>query len=424
MHDLQLLSATLVYVVREATGAQHVSLLQRVPREAVLRAGASVGLTEDIEIAFAESGALAQELGAASGVLTLAELEDSPAWWSLPRRQQEELRGADVRLLVPLRFNGHVAGLLALGPRADGQTYGQEECDLLTAIGDEVAPSIENARLYEEVREQLQELQETQAQLLQAGRLATLGTLASGVAHEISNPLFSIQGRVELLQSDSDRHLKSDKAIEYVSVIAEMSQRITTVVNGLLTFSRRDDARGPVDLNAMVTETIGLIERDMAVSGIEVRHQLAETTPRLEGSGAKLKQALMNIMLNAKDAMPQGGVLTIRTGAEGGSAIIACADTGRGIHQAEVARIFDAFYTTKQQGLGAGLGLYISQSIVDEHGGRIQVESEVRRGTNVTILLPISEGADGTVRTVGAPEQEELPYVAERATANQMGGSR
>ena len=137
MRDLQLLSATLVYVVREATGAQHVSLLQRVPREAVLRAGASVGLTKDIEIAFAESGALAQELGVASGVLTLAELEESPAWWSLPRRQQEELRGADVRLLVPLRFNGHVAGLLALGPRADGRTYGQEECDLLTAIGDE-----------------------------------------------------------------------------------------------------------------------------------------------------------------------------------------------------------------------------------------------------------------------------------------------
>ena len=393
VRDLQLLSATMVYMVRKATMARHVSLLERAPGLAALRTAASVGLDQEIEIAFGEESALAGELTSAARVLSLGELVDSAAWWSIPRAQQEQLTKADVQLLVPMSFNGHLAGLLLLGPRTDGTPYPQEESEALFAIGSEVAPSIENARLYEEQNGQLREIRETQARLLQAGKLATLGTLASGVAHEICNPLFSIQGRVELLQADAGRHLKTAKAMEYVDVIAEMSQRISTVVNGLLTFSRRDDARGPVDVNQLVEETLGLVERDLAISRVVVRRDLAVELPATFGNAAKLKQALMNVVLNARDAMPGGGALTIATQRDGTRLSITCEDSGRGIRQEELSHIFDAFYTTKEQGHGAGLGLYVCHSIVDEHGGRLDIRSEFRKGTKVTMTLPVGPDA-------------------------------
>jgi signal transduction histidine kinase len=172
---------------------------------------------------------------------------------------------------------------------------------------------MENARLYEELHVKLKELQETQAQLLQAGKLATLGTLASGVAHEISNPLFSILGRVELLQRGAQQHLRTPKAVEYVGVIQEMSQRIFELVNALLTFSRRDSSRGAVEVNRLVNDTVGLVERGLAFSSVVINRDFDSNAPFTIGNSAKLKQALMNVILNARDAMPGGGTVTLTT---------------------------------------------------------------------------------------------------------------
>jgi signal transduction histidine kinase len=171
---------------------------------------------------------------------------------SVPKVQQDKLLRSGTELFVPISFNGNIAGVLLLGPRSDGRSYPQEEIELLLEIAQDVAPSIENARLYDELHAQLTELQETQAQLLQAGKLATLGTLASGVAHEISNPLFSILGRVELLQRDAKHHLRTPKAVEYVDVIQEMSQRVSEVVNALLTLHINSLYPGSSPLAAMV----------------------------------------------------------------------------------------------------------------------------------------------------------------------------
>jgi signal transduction histidine kinase len=391
VHDMQLLSATMVYIVREATTAQHVSLLERVPRRSMLRSAAAVGTSQDIEIPLTEDGALAKLLLESERVLSTDELQESPAWMSVPKAQQKKLLRSGTELIVPIAFNGNVAGVLLLGPRSDGRSYPQEETELLLEITQEVAPSIENARLYEELNGQLRELQETQAQLLQAGKLATLGTLASGVAHEISNPLFSILGRVELLQRDSKQHLRTPKAVEYVGVIQDMSQRISEVVNALLTFSRRDSSRGPVEVNGLISDTLGLVERDLALSRVVVNRDFDSTAPFTTGNPAKLKQALMNVILNARDAMPGGGAVTLSTRQDRDSVYITCRDTGNGVSERDLSRIFDAFYTTKDRGHGAGLGLYICHSIIDEHEGHIEISSSMGAGTTVTISLPLEK---------------------------------
>ena len=411
VHDMQLLGATMVYIVREAAEATHVTMLERVPGRSSLQTAASVGSTTEIEIAFPDDGALAHELRKADGALPMVELKESAAWLSIPADQRDAIEAANVALIVPIVFNDSVAGALVIGPRTDGRPYPQEETELLENIARQVSAAIENARLYEELYAQIKELKETQAQLVQAGRLATLGTLASGVAHEISNPLFSILGRIELLRRDADEHLRSDRAIEYIDSVHEMSIRISDIVKALLTFSRRDSARGTVDVHRLINDTVGLVERDLALSRINVERRFAKGQLHTVGNAAKLKQALMNVVLNAKDAMPSGGTLTIATAIHQGEVTITCEDTGRGIPKEHLSRVFDAFFTTKDRGLGAGLGLYICHSIVDEHNGHIAIESNGRQGTTVTIALPeelkLSETEAGSeprgFQVVGAP---------------------
>lgn len=411
VHDMQLLGATMVYLVREATQAEHVSLLERVPRQTLLRTAASVGTNAHLEVTFIERGPLADALTTTDCMLGLDDLMRSSVWESIPTKEQDQIVESGIELLVPATFNGNLAGVLALGPRTDGTPYQQEEIELLFTIVQEVAPAIENARLHDELHGQLREIQETQAQLLQAGRLATLGTLASGVAHEISNPLFSILGRVELLRADSRRHLKSEKAVEYVDVIAEMSDRISEIVTALQTFSRRDGARGMIRVNALIDSTVALMERDLELSGITLERKFDTRDPQTEGNQPKLKQALMNVVLNARDAMPRGGKLTLTSTSDAGHIYITCADSGHGLGGVDVSRIFDAFYTTKDQGLGAGLGLYVTQSIIDEHQGRIEFDNHLETGTSVTITLPrqssVALRADDSrsdkTQVVGAP---------------------
>lgn len=420
VHDMELLGATMVYIVREAARAAHVTLVERVPGRHLLRAAASVGTDVEMAIAFPDDGALAQALRTSAGALPMSELRESPAWLSVPAPQRRTLEESGVDLIVPIVFNDSVAGALMIGPRLDKKPYPQEETELLVSIARQVAPAIENARLYEELRAQIKELKETQVQLVQAGKLATLGTLASGVAHEISNPLFSILGRVELLRRDADRHLASSRAIEYVDSIHEMSVRISDIVKALLTFSRRDSALGPIDIHRLMNDTIGLVERDLALSRISVVRNFAPGAPYTVGNPAKLKQALMNIVLNAKDAMPGGGTITLSTAVDHGEVRISCADTGRGIPEESIPRVFDAFFTTKDRGLGAGLGLYICNSIVDEHGGHIAVESAVGVGTTISIALPEeTQGAQSDIgaalegfHVVGAPIIEMPAYQA------------
>lgn len=224
-------------------------------------------------------------------------------------------------------------------------------------------------------------------QLQQSDKLSSIGLLAAGVAHEVNTPLTGISSYSQMLMQqipESDpRHLLLEK-------IHRQTSRASSIVNNLLNFSRVSDARlVPVALNQVLDDTIQLLEAQLRNTEIEVVRNYDPSLPFVPGNAAKLQQVFMNLILNARDAMPQGGRLEIATEAEIDSIIISFRDTGVGISADHLARIYDPFFTTKQIGKGTGLGLAVSYGIIRDHSGHIAVESEPGEGSVFQISLPL-----------------------------------
>jgi hypothetical protein len=228
-------------------------------------------------------------------------------------------------------------------------------------------------------------------QLQQTDKLSSIGLLAAGVAHEVNTPLTGISSYSQMLMQqipDNDpRHLLLEK-------IHRQTSRASSIVNNLLNFSRVSDARfTPVDLNRVLDDTIQLLEAQLRNTEIEVVRSYADHLPLAPGHAGKLQQVFMNLILNARDAMPQGGRLEIATEFDENEVAIRFQDTGVGISPDHLAKIYDPFFTTKQIGRGTGLGLAVSYGIIRDHGGHIEVESKPGEGAQFRISLPI-----GTVR--------------------------
>ena len=239
-----------------------------------------------------------------------------------------------------------------------------------------------------------------QAQLVQSARLAGIGELAAGVAHELSNPLTSILGFADLLIQSEDIP-QSHK--EDVAIIMEESCRAQEIVQGLLDFARQSPLQiAPVDLNRVVREVLRLLQRQAELADVVVEVRYAADLPWVMGDARQLKQVLFNLIVNALQAMPNGGMLTISTSygpattRQGKFVRVRVRDTGVGIMPEHRQRLFQPFFTTKPEGKGTGLGLSISLGIVENHGGTIEVESEPGRGSCFTVLLParLPERAD------------------------------
>jgi len=225
-------------------------------------------------------------------------------------------------------------------------------------------------------------------QLQQSDKLSSIGLLAAGVAHEVNTPLTGISSYSQMLMQqipDTDpRHLLLEK-------IYRQTSRASSIVNNLLNFSRVSDARlVPVDLNHVLDDTIQLLEAQLRNSDIVVTCNYSAHLPSAIGNAAKLQQVFMNLILNARDAMPQGGRMEIATGTAEDAILISFRDTGSGIAPEHLAKIYDPFFTTKQIGKGTGLGLAVSYGIIRDHGGDILVESQQGEGTLFQITLPLA----------------------------------
>ncbi|MDZ7270946.1 MAG: cache domain-containing protein [candidate division KSB1 bacterium] len=241
--------------------------------------------------------------------------------------------------------------------------------------------------LERKVQERTKELERTQEQLVQSEKLSSLGKLAAGVAHEINNPLTSIMINAHLLAEQFQGNPHTEESLR---LIIEETERCSTIVRGLLEFSRQQPPqREPTDINEVVRRTLHLCESQILMAKVKVRTSLAEDIPRVMVDRQKIIQVFTNLVLNAVDAMPEGGTLTVisRRGSEDMAEVV-FADTGCGIPKHILGRIFDPFFTTKE-GKGTGLGLSVSYGIVQAHGGTIAVESEEGSGTMVTVRLPL-----------------------------------
>jgi len=226
-----------------------------------------------------------------------------------------------------------------------------------------------------------------QASLIQTEKLAALGCLAASLAHEINNPLQALRSGLRLLVN---RPLEEKKRQRYLEIASREVERVIAIVERVLNFYRPSaEQRELTAINEVVDETLALAGKRLQHGRVVVRRELAAGLPPVEAVGDQLKQVFLNIVLNALEAMPDGGELTVKTGWEQTrqEVWIAFTDTGEGIPPENLSRIFEPFYTTRLK--GTGLGLSISHGIVERHGGRIEVESEVGRGSTFTVWLPV-----------------------------------
>jgi signal transduction histidine kinase len=311
-----------------------------------------------------------------------------------------DLLACGAALVLPLFVDGELTGVLVVGGKATGEVFHPAEVELLEMLAGQAAVALKNSRLYSDLRAQMDELTRTQQQLVQAAKLAAIGELAAGVAHEINNPLTTILGNCELalrrVSADSELHRR-------LRTLQEEGRRAARITRALLDFARRrEPARQPVEIARLVTRTVELLATRVGRKAIAIDTHLDPRTPPILGDADQLTQVLLNLAGNAMDAMPGGGALTIRTEWHQGLDVVTVAltDTGIGMSAEQRARIFEPFYTTKPEGQGTGLGLSLSLGIVKSHGGNLTVESEPGQGTTMTVSLP--------ARSVSAPAQERI----------------
>ncbi|MQA29148.1 MAG: PDZ domain-containing protein [Luteitalea sp.] len=241
-------------------------------------------------------------------------------------------------------------------------------------------------------------------QLQISEKMASIGLLAAGVAHEVNTPLTGISSYTQMLLEGADQ---ADPRTTLLEKIERQTFRAAKIVNGLLTLSRPGTPGGErthVDLNGVIGDVFSLLEHQFEVGNIKVRRELASAPVAVIGIEHQLQQVFLNLFLNARDAMPHGGWLTVTTRVEGQQAVAEIADTGSGIPPEQLARIYDPFFTTKAIGRGTGLGLSITYGIVQEHEGSIRCDSAVGQGTRFTLAMPL---AAPTLRLVAGSHRAE-----------------
>jgi PAS domain S-box-containing protein len=245
------------------------------------------------------------------------------------------------------------------------------------------------------IMDDITERVELEAQLSQADKLSSIGLLAAGVAHEVNTPLAVISSYTQML----GKQLQSDpQKAGLLEKITRQTFRASEIVNNLLNFSRTSGAEfADVDVNKIITDTLALLEHQFKTSHITVEDELADHLPRIQGNTGRLQQVFLNLFLNAKDAMNGGGRLRVVT-SNGTGVSVAVTDTGSGIAPEHIARIYDPFFTTKTtpsegQNRGTGLGLSVTYGIIQEHAGKIRVESRPGEGTTFYLDFPLTRKA-------------------------------
>jgi two-component system sensor histidine kinase HydH len=264
-----------------------------------------------------------------------------------------------------------------------------DEVELAQALASQASVALENARLYDKARRAYRELNEAQAQIIQNEKMAVVGTFASGLAHEVRNPLNSIALQLSILERRM-APLPSRVASEIrelVGVIREEVRRLDNLVGDFLQFSRSNRVEyRPTSLAALLDEVMRLLRPEARAAGVRLRRQhQGDELPDLRVDPEKIKQVVINLVQNAIEAVSKEGEVVVESAMENGSALIRVRDDGPGLP--EDLDVFQLFVTTKAQ--GTGLGLSIAQQIVMEHGGEIKAASEPGKGTTITVNLPV-----------------------------------
>lgn len=305
-----------------------------------------------------------------------------------PPEEQEIIRQLGAELIFPLKIMNQINGTIFLGKKTDGAPFTEQELNLLSILINQATFAIEHASLYEQQTERLKKMYRTD-------RLATLGELAAGAAHEIRNPLTAIRSTIQYLSKDfSADPVKSEMVTELISEV----ERINKIVQGLLSFARPSDLNtSDINIEQLINQTLLLVTNTLRKQNVEVEFEYFTDNTTIQGDAEQLKQVFLNIILNAVEAMgknPPERSRTLIISIEKGTPInthsryliISFEDSGKGIEQKNIENVFNPFFTTKEE--GTGLGLAICYGIINRHEGEIEVKSVPDKGTCMNIKLP------------------------------------
>ncbi len=320
--------------------------------------------------------------------LLLSEKQDIVDYFL--QEEQEKLIQLDAELIYPLKVMNHISGMVVLGKKTDFTTYTESEIDLLSLLFNQAAFAIEHASLYELQKDRIRKMHRTD-------RLATLGELAAGAAHEIRNPLTSIRSTIQYLSKDfSNDPVKSEMIAEVINEV----ERINKILQGLLSFARPSTLNiSAINLESLINQGLMLLTSSIRKHHIDVQFEYFTENTTIQGDSEQLKQVFLNIFLNAIEVMSENEKgkprtliisiekgMTINTGKH--FLVINIEDSGKGIDPENLENIFNPFFTTKED--GTGLGLAISYGIINRHEGEIEMTSEQGKGSCIRIKLPQS----------------------------------
>ncbi|MHB9028854.1 MAG: PAS domain-containing sensor histidine kinase [Candidatus Latescibacterota bacterium] len=299
------------------------------------------------------------------------------------KTERETLQQLSIRSLfaAPMIYNQELRGFLSLVSVREEKTWREEDVALLSTLADIFINALERRRAETELEQSKRNLQRSE-------RLAATGRLAASIAHEINNPLQAITANIGFLGKTMPNEPERQKVLDQIKVGI---LRIRNTVRQLLDIHRsKSEVTGQVQVNEIIDSTLNLVENQLMINKIQVRKKLAKELPTVRGLTQELFQVFMNIILNAMDAMPRGGTLSIQTAPVARGVRIVFKDTGQGISETDLEHIFDPFFTTKSKMLGTGLGLSIVRGIVESYGGEILVKSTEGRGASFILIFPVS----------------------------------
>jgi PAS domain S-box-containing protein len=384
----------------EASAVEHQRAEQQLERDARL-SEAALRLSEDTARAVLESASEGIILIGPAGRISLVNAA-AERMFGYPRA---ELLGQPLEILLPDRIReAHVThradyfaeprvrpmgiGLDLSGRHKDATEFPVEISLSHVAAPDGGAAIAFITDITERKRLEVQ-LQHQREVLYQNEKLAALGTMAAGIAHEMNNPLGIMTTRIEVMLMDAKDQQLPGQVLEDLEVLHRASQRVARIAASLRSFARHTPGdRVPLDMNTVVEESVKLLQKPMAADNVQIVASLDRALPPILGDANTLHQVLMNLLTNAREAMPHGGHIRLETGpaTRPGWIRLLVADTGTGIAAEEISRIFDPFFTTKRT--GTGLGLSVTYGIIQEHGGTVDVESRPGAGTTFIISLP------------------------------------
>jgi len=298
----------------------------------------------------------------------------------LTEKEKNILTSLEIEVCYPLISMNRLIGVILIGAKENNQKFSRQELSLILSLTPQTGIALENAILYKEQRERFR-------RMLRADKLATIGELAAGAAHEIRNPLTAIKSSLQYLKTKS----QDEKQTNLLNSALKETGRIDEILSGLLSFSRPSEIKKEKEnLLETLEESLQLISFQVKNQKIKVTLDFPSAPVFLNGDKAQLKQLFLNLFLNSLQAMKDGGELKIEVNSSAdGKALVSIADTGEGIPEENLDKIFDPFFTTKKG--GTGLGLSICYGIVQSHQGEIEVKSKIGQGTTALIKLPLSD---------------------------------